>query len=294
MTTTEIPREVDRFILYFDTPRRDVNVYALATSLIGLADAIREVNAAVNPGYSVEVVVEAFPDGSFQAVVRTVYQSTKNLFSNEAVKAIVYGVIATHIYEVAIRNETPPQIIVDDNNVVIKVGEDRVIVPREVYEAKQRLEKSERFTTAIDQVIRGGGSDAEVRGIGLKTTTDKERPPVFVARDRFAAFDSRGGGSGTRELIEIAVLEISRAILTRGKRRWEFYWRGIRISAPVLDEKFFKKFFAHEITIAPGDSLRVLLRIIQTADPDTGIFINKSYEVVEVIEHIPRVSQDRL
>lgn len=295
MTVIEIPREVDRFVLYFDTPRRDINAYALATSLIGLADAIREVNSAVNPGYSVEVVVEALPDGSFQAVIRTVYETAKNLFSHEAVKAIVYGIIATHIYEITIKNDKPPQITVDQHNVIIKAGNDTVVVPRDVYEAKKQLEKSERFTTAVDQVVQGAGSDKAVQGIGLKTSTDKERPPIYVPREQFAIFDSRNAiVDGSREVIEFANLEISRAILERGKRRWEFYWRGIRIAAPVLDERFFDRFFAHEITIAPGDGLRVVLRITQTANKDTGIFVNSTYEVVEVLEHIPRPKQTRL
>src|SRR5437867_1147011 len=110
MTVTELPLEIDRFVLYFDTPGQQVNAYALATSLIGLADAVREANAVVNPGYTVEVVVEALADGSFQAVVRTVYAEIKNLFSKEAVKAIVYAIIATYIYEHAIKTETSPQI----------------------------------------------------------------------------------------------------------------------------------------------------------------------------------------
>ncbi len=295
MNVIEIPREVDRFVLYFDTPRQEVNAYALATSLIGLADAIREINATVNPGYSVEVVVEALPDGSFQAVIRTVYETAKNLFSKEAVKAIVYGIIATHIYEVAIKKDSPPQISVDQHTVTIKSGNDTIIVPRDIYEAKKQLEKSQRFTTAVDQVVQGAAADPSVLGVGLKTSSDKQRPPIYVPRDKFAIFDSRNAlVKGNLEIIEVANLEISRAILERGRRRWQFFWRGIRIAAPVLDERFFDRFFAHEITIAPGDGLRVVLRITQTANKDTGIFVNSAYEVVEVLEHIPRLNQTQL
>ena len=86
-------------------------------------------------------------------------------------------------------------------------------------------------------------------------------------------------------------MEISRAILERGRRKWEFYWRGMKISAPVLDMSFYELFFAHEIMIAPGDGLRVVLRVTQVAAPDTGIYMSAHYEVVEVIEHIPRVLQ---
>ena len=59
MTIFEVRQEVDRFVLHFDTPRREINAYAFASALVGLSDAVREANAAVNPGYRVEVVVEA-------------------------------------------------------------------------------------------------------------------------------------------------------------------------------------------------------------------------------------------
>lgn len=294
MTVIEIPQEVDRFVLYFDTPKHSINAYALASALIGLSDAVMEANAAVNPGYRVEVVVEALSDGSFQAVVRTVYERARNLFSNEAVKAIVYGIISTHIYETSIKTETPPTISVSNEMVVIQSGTNKIIVPMDVYEAKKQLEKSERFTSAIGQVLHGASSDPLVTGVGLKTSTEKAPPPLYVPREKFAFFDARRENEdGTREIVEFANLEISKAILSRGNRKWEFFWRGIRISAPVLDTRFYDRFFAHEITIAPGDGLRVALRIKQNRHPDTGIFINEKYEVIEVHEHLPRMQQDR-
>ncbi|MCB4811055.1 hypothetical protein LG204_06980 [Methylovorus menthalis] len=292
MNVIEIPKEVNRFVLYFNTQKYDVNAYALATALIGLADAVKEVNAAVNPGYRVEVVVETLVDGSFQAVVRTVYEKAKNLFSNEAVKAIVYGIISTHIYETLIQTNTPPRIEVSKEMVIIESGDNKIIVDRSVYEAKKGLEKSERFNAAIGKVFHGALADPEVLGIGLKTDFSKPPPLIYVPRDRFVIFDHRRiEEDGVREIVEFANLEISRAILSRGNRKWEFFWRGIKISAPVMDSRFYDRFFAHEITIAPGDGLYVALRIVQRQDPDTGIFKNERYEVIEVHEHLPKMQQ---
>lgn len=132
--------------------------------------------------------------------------------------------------------------------VVIESGKEKIIVFRDVYEAKKQLEKSERFNSAVGQVFYGA---------------------------------------------PFANLEISRAILARGDRKCEFYWRGVKISASVLDGGFYDRFFAHEITIVSGDELRVALRIIQVQNPDTGIFVNERYEVIEVFEHIPRMRQTR-
>lgn len=292
MTTLEVRREIDRFVLYFDTPKHEVNAYALAGALVGLADAVREANAVVNPGHVVEVVVEALSDGSFKATVRTVYTKAKNLFSHTAVQAIIYGIISTHIYEKGIKTDAPPKITVTEDLVTIEIGKDKIIVPKNVYEAKRQLEKSERFNNAIGKMFDAAASDPDVKGVAVSEDQGDNDPPLVVPREMFAAFQRETEvDESTREIVEITHVEINRAIMERGRRRWEFFWRGIKIAAPILDERFFDKFFAHEITIAPGDSLHVALHIIQEKNKDTGIFVNARYEITEVYEHVPRLRQ---
>ena len=292
MTTIEVRREVDRFVLYFDTPRHEVNAYALASALVALADAVREANAAVNPGHLVEVVVEALSDGSFKATVRTVYTKAKILFSHTAVQAIIYGIISTHIYEKGIKTDVPPKITATEDLVTIEIGKDKIIVPKNVYEAKRQLEKSERFNNAVGRIFDAAASDPNVTGIAISEEQGETRPPLVVPRENFAIFQTeRELDETTREIVEITHLEINRAIMERGRRRWEFFWRGIRIAAPILDDRFFDRFFAHEIMIAPGDSLHVALRIVQEKNRDTGIFVNVRYEIAEVYDHVPRLKQ---
>lgn len=295
MPTIELPREVDRFVIFFETPRREINAVALATSLVGLSDAIREVNILVNPGYSVEVVVVALESGSFQAIVRTIYNKTRDIFASEPVRNIVYSLIASYIFQYASAPDSTPTIIVQADRVVIESGDTKVIVPKEVFEAQQRLENSERFRSSIATIVAGARSDEDVTGVGIRTEPGPSFPPIYVPREQFAIFEApRNPTEDIREIVEYANLEISRAILARGPRKWEFFWRGVKVSAPVRDEVFYDKFFAHEITIAPGDVLRVALKITQRRHPDTRIFVNEKYEVIEVFEHIPQMRQGAL
>jgi hypothetical protein len=295
MATFEVHREVDRFVLYFETPRHEISAYALASALVGLADAVREANATVNPGYRVEVVIEALSPGSFKATVKTVFTKAKDLFSSTAVQAVVWGLVSTHIYEKLIKNEAPPKITVSGDLVVIEVGKDKIIVPRDIYEAKKQVEKSERFNNAIGKVFEAAASDPNVTGLSLFDDRKNTIPPFLIPREKFMLFQTEQPNDETsREIIEMTHVEINRAILERGKRRWEFFWRGVKISAPILDEQFFDKFFAHEITIAPGDALQVALKIIQEKNTDSGIFVNVRYEIIEVYDHIPRLKQTTL
>lgn len=292
MAIFEIHREVDRFVLYFDTPRREINAYALAGALVGLADAVREANATVNPGYLVEVVVETLSDGSFKATVRTVFTKARNLFSHQAVQAVIWGIVATHIYEKLIKTDAPPRITVTDTLVTIEIGKDKIIVPKDIYEAKRQLDKSERFNNAVGKMFDAAASDPSIKGIALTEESGNVPPTLIVPREMFGLFQTEQPiDETTREIVEITQVEISRAILERGKRRWEFFWRGVKIAAPILDERFFDRFFAHEITIAPGDGLEVALRITQEKNADSGIFVNVRYEIVEVYAHVPRLKQ---
>lgn len=289
MTIIEIPRQTDRFVLHFETPRHEINAYALASSLVGLANAIKEANAIVNPGHSIEVVVERLEDGSFRATIKTIVKKAKNIFSHEASKAIIYGLIATWIYDQTLASGEPT-IIINDDSVEIKSGDKTIVVPREIYEAKKAVERSERFENSMGQVFGGALLDRDVTGLKITPTGNWPNLPA-IPRAQFQALVERHSPDEANTIIEDAHLEISRAILARGKRKWEFYWRGIRISAPVLDDSFFDDFFAHSITIAPGDVLNAALKIHRRSDPDSGIMINTKYEVVQVYGHIPRSTQ---
>jgi hypothetical protein len=181
---------------------------------------------------------------------------------------------------------------VSDDMVVIEVGKEKIIVPRDVYEAKKQVEKSERFRNAIGKVFEAAASDPNVTGMAI--TDENNAPPsnFIIPKELFCRFETESTlDENTREIVEITQVEINRAILERGRRRWEFFWRGIKIAAPILDDRFFDRFFAHEIMIAPGDGLEVALRILQEKHPDSGIFVNKRYEIVEVYDHVPRLKQ---
>ncbi|MFA7676515.1 MAG: hypothetical protein WCY28_03875, partial [Candidatus Shapirobacteria bacterium] len=73
-------------------------------------------------------------------------------------------------------------------------------------------------------------------------------------------------------------------------RKWEFYHSGNRISANILDENFFNKIDTGE-SFAKGDQLKADLQITQIFDESIGTYVNESYAVIKVDEHIKRAEQ---
>lgn len=280
------------FVIYFGGEQKRINAYTLASSLVSIADAVKAANSLINPGYDVEVVVEAFGEGSFKAKVRTLYNGASNLFSKDNLKAIAVSVIASYVYEHTLAPDQKINVVVNTDEVIVEQGNNRIIVPREVHDCVKAAERSEKFTQSIAKVFEAVEKDKSIESIGFTPSIDDQTPLISIPRKQFALLSAPPSiEDNQRAIIEIADLHILRAILERGTRKWEFSWRGIKISAPMLDEKFFDDFFAHKITIAPGDSLEVSLKIYQSRDQDTGIFTNQRYEIIEVLRHIPRMRQ---
>lgn len=295
MATVEIGRFEDTLVLHFKTESHSINAYTLATALISLADAAKAANAALNPGYEIEIVVETLGAGSVRATVRTIYREARNLFSVDTARAIVIGVLTAFIYQHTLAPDI--EVRIEPGAVVIEQGDTRIVVPRDVYEGVQEVEQSVTFRNGIARAIRAIEADPSISALALSPTQDDPEgfaPEIPKARLALLPKLLDPAEDGERDLVEITDVQILRAILQRSRRRWEFSWNGIRIAAPVLDQQFYDDFFAHRITIAPGDALRVRLRIRQRRSADMGIFINEAYEIVDVLEHIPRQAQPRL
>lgn len=60
------------FVLYFETPETRINAYALASTLVALADAAKAANRTLNSGLDIEIVVEALGGGSFRARIAAI------------------------------------------------------------------------------------------------------------------------------------------------------------------------------------------------------------------------------
>lgn len=286
----------ESFVIHFGGMLSRINAYTLASTLVNIADAAKAANAAINPGYDIEIVVEALGGGSFKAKIRSVYRGAANLFSTQKLTAIVLGVIASFIYQHTLAPDTSVKVNVGNNDVIIEQGDNKIIIPRIIHDAVQKVEKSPQFRQGIGQAMRAVEEDKEITSIGFSKSMSDKEPILHIPRENLHLLSSYMGepDGETRELIEVTDVEILRAILERSRRRWEFVWNGMRISAPVTDNIFYDDFFAHKITIAPGDRLRIRLKIRQRRSPDIGIYINDSYEVIEVLQHSSRSTQARL
>jgi hypothetical protein len=287
MNEIRIEKNLDQIVLYFGTEQKAINAYTLASTLVSLADAIKESNLQINPGYDIDVLISDLGSGSFKAVIKAIYTSAKNLFSKNRVEAVVLSILASFLYDHFLA--TKPNVIVNvsPEYVVVEQGTDRVIVQKDVYDHTKEIEKNQpKFAKNVSKAMQTISNDPAISSIAIIPTIDSE-PTVSIPKDSFDSFiiedadESPSPDDKTEEMR--TTLQITRAILENNKRRkWEFLWNGVRIPAPVLDNTFYHRFEEHLITIAPGDTLDVLLKVYQRKMKDINVYENYKYEVIQV------------
>ena len=295
MRVVNITQFEDGLVLHFETDGERINAYTLASTLVSIADAAKAANSSINIGYDVEIVVEALGPGSFRAKIRAVYAKARNLFSDQLLKGVVLAIVANYIYERTLSVDDAVNVEIKTDEVIIERGDDRIIVPRFVYDATRNAEKNPQFVRAVQKTMEAVRDDDHVTSFGFVDEMDSPPPEIRVPRTLIEKIWAKAEDEPlTRIISEQCDLQILKAILEKSRRKWEFVWGGFKISAPILDDRFYADFTAHDITIAPGDVLRVRLSINEICDQKTRIYTNVGYVVTEVFEHVPGIRQDPL
>ena len=168
-------QESDGFVISFGGQHSQIDSYTFANALVAIADALREINSQVNHGVALEVQLEALAGGSFKAKVRGMPKSLKNLFGKVSVHVILPLLLA-FLYD-EMKSE---KIIVNENEVIIQSGRDRIIIPRNVYETSQRLPNKPAIRSCVARAISVVNDDENVESFGIFKNLNPDSPPLLI------------------------------------------------------------------------------------------------------------------
>lgn len=266
----------DEVVLQFGGRPNEVDAFTFSNSLVAFAEAIQEINRQISPETAVQVSIEGIGLGSFRAKINARRKPLSALW-REVGKPVLIGVL-TYLICHRILAPAPFDIKVNESTVVITHGDDRIIIPRTVYDATQKLAEPRQVEHHIARAFNVMENDPSVTDFGLAAGIHDLEPIVPVHRERFSIFavpQEPETGDKRRSYEERTHLTIIKAIFQRGHRKWEFVWKGgVRISASIQDQTFFDKLARREFWFAQGDELDVQLRVRQLYDDANSVYIN--------------------
>jgi hypothetical protein len=293
-----VSQHKDEFKIKFDGQLHQIDANTLINSLINLSTIIQEVNTELHTNQKIEIKIKALDQGSFDIHCHLVqgisaFLPTVPLIAQvssiENIKTIIDAFVSLLNLKKLLKGEKPNQVNEDGDNLSIENSRgDTIVVFRPVY---NMYEKNPAINNALSKSFESLQSEPSVTD--LKILTTEETVLFSASRNEFGEMASKNEAltANTQSIIKNGVtLNIFKLIFENRKNKWDFLYEGNKISAQISDDSFFDRIDNGE-SFSKGDSLIVNLQIDQTFDQAVNGFINSSYQVNRVIEHIPRPQQ---
>jgi hypothetical protein len=284
------------FKIKFDGQQHQVDANVLVSSLIHTTTIVQEVNKYLNSGKKIEIKVKALEKGSFLChieLVETTLDTLKNLLTKDNIEvgaAIVGTVVGLIELKKFLKGKKANEVQQKGNKTKIINKDGNVII---IDNATFNIyEHSPVVKDALAQNFDVLNNDPAITGFEI---TDKnEKPLVRVDKTEFIDMSQKSEEveEGERKIVEAATVNIVRVSFEENLK-WDFYYRGIKISAKIADPSFYELIDKGE-AFAKGDVLEVELQINQKFDESVNTFVTKSYQVNKIVRHLSRNEQQKI
>ncbi len=285
----------EEFKVKFGSVPGEINAKTFLSSLASLTEALDEINAQVGKGQRIEVNIKALKKGSFLVHISLNPVELGTLISSidwDVVYKCVGTLVGIFTLRKLLKGEKPKSVEAKGDKVAVTTKTGNVVIVDaptfNIYNTNVRVDE------AIGRAFESLEADRSIDS--LEITDKRDKTLIGVQRDDFEAMAVHGRVETPRDdekvINTLATLHIFKLVWNKS-RKWEFYYRGQKISAIIADESFFKRVDNGE-RFAKGDSLEVELQINQKFDETVNTFTNRDYIITNVIRHIPRLEEGNL
>jgi hypothetical protein len=287
---------MNNFKLKFDGQIEQIDANILVNSLIHTSNVVQEINRYLDTGKKIEIKVQAPEKGCFLIqinLIETVLTSIHNIFTKDNIN-ITADIITTLIGLITIvkflKGRKASEIRTSEDTTIITNQEGNELrIDNCTYNI---YEKSSVVKDSICQNFESIQNDPSITAYEI--TDINENTLVRVDRNEFELLSRKSEEllDNERILTEIATLHVVRVAFEEALK-WDFYFKGNKISAKIKDPSFYKTIDKGE-SFAKGDTLEVELQIIQKWEESVNTYINKSYQITGILRHLPKSEQQKL
>lgn len=290
--------KTERMQIRFASDVHQIDSNTLINYLIHYNAVVGEVNNAYGRGdKKISVKINALKEGSFVIDLSLLEETIVSLFSRENAEYLanvitivggIYGAykilkgrpVKTKEDRDAIDvtfNQVNQQQNVQINQTIVNVYNNRVV--------REAISKS--FATV----------DEDINVAGVEISSDVTNIPVVFEREEFPQLQYNDFEheeelpESIDEVVETRLTIIS-LNFERGNR-WQFMYNGFKIAMTVKDDALMER-IEQGARFGKGDSIRVKMRIRKEYNKSYKAYENKSYRIVEFLEHIISPAQGNL
>lgn len=286
--------DVKNLELKFGGSLENIELETLVEALVGYSTITQEVAFFMYPHTKLNVKVRTPKRGSFIASLDlSSIQQIQSLFTtnNLGTLADILGTVAA-LYgfkKWLSKNGEPAQIKENEDNTIqiINLG-GQITISRDVYNIYNR---SPKVRENIRKTFEKLKSQDEIEDFTI-TDTETKKELFTCNKEDFALLAKQEEEKQRTQVVLQSNQELSVfKVVFKEHYKWEFYYNGNKIFANIEDQIFLRRIEQGEIAFRSGDKLKADVNIKQVFSEAANTFINDSYKIVKVLEHIPRVSE---
>jgi hypothetical protein len=282
----------DDFRIKFDGKTNQIDANTFVNYLLHFNTLVQEVNRELAPERKIRVKINALEPGSFDVAIELQSYLLKalSLLSNEKnvsylnnIMGIISGLIALKLF---LKGDAKPTTVVqsaDGKVTVTSPDGNTLIISAPIYNI---YNTNTTVNQAIAKQFETLEQDPSVEGLEL--STGDKTPLVSIPREAFPvlAQEHPQDEAGLRHEMRHTLLSIVKLSFDP-KLKSDFIYMNIRISAYIKDKTFYESVDKGK-AFSKGDKLEVNLRVNLAHDISIQEDIIKTYEIIDVIRHIPR------
>lgn len=280
----------------FEGQSHQIDSNTLINSLIHYNTIIAESNKELSGGSKfISVNINALKEGSFVIDLSLAENALLSVFSNDGIQylsgfvTVVTGVFGA--YKVLKGKPAVTESEKKDIKSHLDIKGNDVTINNSIINIYNQPVVRE----AISKSIETADSDPNVEGISIKGKEGSK--PVIFTKDEFkdliyVDFDKEDERPQEIDEIVDASLTIIGLSFEKGAR-WQFLYNGFKIGMIVKDDALMRRINEGD-RFGKGDSIKVKMKITKSFNPNYNAYENKSYKIIEFIDHVLAPKQDNL
>lgn len=276
-----------RLKVVYEGQTHQIELYSLVTNLMYLGDLVTQINRKLDDRTEVKINVNAFDEGSFAVdlgLVLSVAQFLGVLIGTEGISLQWTIRTLQEFLELKkfLKGEKAEKTEISGDQVVVFNGSKNITVNNFTFNTYKSDLQSNR---AVEKAFSDLAENPEIEAYSIQ---DQSGESLFYAsKEEFtdiARANEYLDSDKDKEIDPEAELVLIKPVFERN-RKWEFYYKGRKISATIMDNDFLKRIDERIERFGKGDRFLTELEVTKEYQEELDITIEKRYRVLVVKKH---------
>lgn len=275
----------DELVIVYGMDGHQINIDTLTESIKSFTRALERINSILYPDQDVEFVIESFQPGSFKTVIKKLKHAAGSEFIIPLFAHLIF-LSGEKLAEGGLQHHKDPyttELSTDGQWVIFHDGDKTFVCPKGLIENYNQVRKDNQTNGLLREGYYAVKKDSKINYLEFLPNSS-EKDGIKTNREDFDKIVKGREQNSESVTHDQTPLEIIQTSHERNNPKWDFIWKGQKISATIEDKDFIINYFRKLRVINNGDF--ILVKLIENKKNDfyTDSLIHSTFKIIKVYE----------